>query len=154
MILYRFAHKKFAEDLSGTGAKLVGGRWNSPGIAVIYTSESISLALLEVLANAHTLDDLQSIRLMEIEIPHTVVPEEISLQKMKKDWFRDIDYTQYLGTELLQANQTVCFRCPSAIVHREHNYLLNPAHTDFKKLRLLHSAGFYFDARLFKQKQD
>lgn len=153
MILYRFAHKKFAEDLSGTGAKLVGGRWNLPGVAVIYTSESISLALLEILANAYTLESLQSICLMEIEIPNSIVPEEIRLQKLKKDWFRDIDYTQYLGTEILQASKTACIRCPSAIIHREHNYLLNPGQADFKKIKLLNSAAFYFDERLFKQTQ-
>jgi RES domain-containing protein len=61
MILYRFAHRKFAKDLSGTGARLKGGRWNPPGIPVIYTSENISLALLEILANAQTIEDLRMI---------------------------------------------------------------------------------------------
>ena len=46
MIVYRFAHPKFAHDLSGTGARLKGGRWNTAGTPVIYTSECISLALL------------------------------------------------------------------------------------------------------------
>ena len=65
MIIYRFAHKKFAGDLSGTGAKLNGGRWNFTGIPVVYSSEHISLGLLEILANANTLDDLQNIQLLE-----------------------------------------------------------------------------------------
>ncbi len=54
MTVYRFTHKKFAGELSGTGARLVGGRWNPVGVSVVYTSESISLALLEVLANIPT----------------------------------------------------------------------------------------------------
>ena len=52
MILHRFAHRKYAHDISGTGSKLKGGRWNSVGLAVVYSSERISLSLLEVLANA------------------------------------------------------------------------------------------------------
>ena len=68
MTVYRFTHKKFAGELSGTGARLVGGRWNPVGVSVVYTSESISLALLEVLANTYTLEELQLIQLMEIAI--------------------------------------------------------------------------------------
>lgn len=151
MILYRFAHRKFAKDLSGTGARLKGGRWNPPGIPVIYTSESISLALLEILANAQTLEDLQMIQLMEIEVPAQTHYHKIQLQELKKNWYRDFEYTQWLGKEILQLPQTLVCRCPSAIVHREHNYLLNPLHPDFKKVTLGNTADFYFDERLFRQ---
>lgn len=151
MIVYRFAHRKFANDLSGTGARLKGGRWNPPGLPVIYTSESISLALLEVLANALTLDQLQMIRLMEIDIPNTIDYQDIKLQSLKKDWYHDFDYTQWMGQEILKTKKTMSFRCPSAIVQREHNFLINPLHPDFKKTKLVSSADFHFDERLFKQ---
>ncbi len=151
MILYRFAHRKFAHELSGTGARLKGGRWNPAGLPVLYTSESISLALLEVLANAYTLEELQMIQLMEIEIPAHAECREIKLQSLKKDWYRDIDYTQWMGKEILQSRKTLLFQCPSAIVHKEHNYLINPLHVDFKKVSLHNAADFYFDERLFKQ---
>ena len=82
MIVYRFCHKKYARELSGIGAKLKGGRWNPPGIAVLYTSASISLALLEILANAYSLDDLQMIQLMEIEIPNHLSRHEITLENL------------------------------------------------------------------------
>ena len=151
MIVYRFAHRKFANDLSGTGARLKGGRWNPAGIPVIYTSESISLALLEVLANALTLDELQMIQLMEIELPSTLEYQDIKVQSLKKDWYHDFDYTQWMGQEILQTKKTLSFRCPSAIVHREHNYLINPLHPDFKKAKLIGHSDFRFDERLFKQ---
>ena len=86
MIIYRFAHKKFAGDLSGTGAKLNGGRWNFTGIPVVYSSEHISLGLLEILANANTLDDLQNIQLLEIEVPAQCKPDEIKIEKLKKNF--------------------------------------------------------------------
>jgi RES domain-containing protein len=150
MILYRFCHRKFAHELSGTGARLKGGRWNPAGLPVLYTSESISLALLEVLANAHTLEELQPVQLMEIHIPDNAEYHEVKLQSLKKNWYQDIDYTQWLGKEILQTKKTLLFRCPSAIVHKEHNYLVNPQHADFKKIKLHTATDFYFDERLFK----
>ncbi len=153
MIVYRFAHRKFASELSGTGARLNGGRWNPPGIPVIYTSESISLALLEVLANAGSLQELQLLQLMEIDIPNIAGKQEIKLPNLKKNWFYDFDYTQWMGQEVLQTNKTVLLQCPSAIVHQEHNYLINPLHPDFKKIKLHTSTDFYFDERLFKQQK-
>ncbi|MEO7531949.1 MAG: RES family NAD+ phosphorylase [Sediminibacterium sp.] len=153
MILYRFAHRKFAHELSGIGARLKGGRWNPAGLPVLYTSESISLALLEVLANAYTLEELQMIQLMEIDIPSNTEYQEIKLQNLKKDWYHDFDYTQWMGKEILQSQKTLLFQCPSAIVHKEHNYLVNPLHIDFKKVRLHNAADFYFDDRLFKQQR-
>ena len=151
MIVYRFSHRKFAHELSGTGARLKGGRWNPAGIEVLYASESISLALLEILVNAGSLEELQMIRLMEIDIPATAECHEIKLQSLKKDWYHDIDYTQWLGREILQSKKTLLCQCPSAIVHKENNYLINTLHVDFKKVRLLNTADFYFDERLFKQ---
>lgn len=150
MILYRFSHRKFAQELSGTGARLKGGRWNPAGVSVLYTSESISLALLEVLANTYTLEELQMIQLMEIDIPNNAECQEIKLQSLKKGWYHDFDYTQWLGQEILQTKKTLLCQCPSAIIHKEHNYLVNTLHPDFKKVKLLNSADFYFDERLFK----
>lgn len=150
MIVYRFAHPKFAHDLSGTGARLKGGRWNAAGTPVIYTSECISLALLEVLANAGTLEELQTIQLMEIEIPHNCAVHEIKPQSLKKNWYHDFDYTQWMGEEIFKTAKTLSLRCPSAIVQSEHNYLINPLHPDFKKIKLNSTTHFYFDERLFK----
>jgi RES domain-containing protein len=151
MILYRFSHKKYAHDISGNGARLKGGRWNPAGLAAVYTSENISLALLEILANTYTFDALQTIQLMEIHIPDNASCQEIKLQNLKKDWHRDFDYTQWMGKEILQTQKTLLLRCPSAIVHKEHNLMINPLHPEYKKVKLHDATDFYFDERLFKQ---
>jgi RES domain-containing protein len=151
MIVYRFAYPKFANDLSGTGARLWGGRWNPVGLPVIYSSEHISLALLEILANTGTLDELQRIKLVEIEIPAAVTAHEIKIAALKKNWHADFDYTQWMGQEILRTAKTALVRCPSAIVPNEHNYLINPLHPDFKKVKLKEVSDFRFDERLFKQ---
>ncbi len=150
MIVYRFAHPKFANDLSGNGARLKGGRWNNVGTPVIYTSATISLALLEVLANALTLDELQLMRLMEIELPISEKQQQISLQNLKNNWYLDFDYTQWLGSEILRSKETLHFQCPSALVQSEYNYLINPLHPAFKKVTIKRTAPFHFDERLFK----
>jgi RES domain-containing protein len=150
MTVYRFVHQKFAGELSGTGARLWGGRWNPVGVSVVYASESISLALLEVLANTFTLEELQMIHLMEITIPENTGSQEIKLQQLKKDWHHDFDYTQWMGQEILAARKSLMVQCPSAIVQKENNYLINPLHPDFKKLQWNTVTDFYFDERLFK----
>ena len=150
MIVYRFSHPKFADDISGTGAKQRGGRWNPTGIALLYTSENISLGLLEVLANANTLEELQSIILLEIDIPPAVPLQEIKLSQLKNDWWNDFDYTQWLGAELIKTAKSLLIKCPSAIVDKEHNYLVNPAHPAFRKIKVKRKNDFRFDERLFK----
>jgi RES domain-containing protein len=150
MIVYRFAHHKYADDISGTGAKLVGGRWNSPGYAVLYTSEHISLALLEVLVNANTLVQLKAIQLLEIDIPTQMPTQEIKLSQLKNEWWDDFDYTQWIGNEMIKSTGSLFIKCPSAVVHSEHNILINPAHPLFKKIKVVKKTDFHFDERLFK----
>ena len=149
MIVYRFSHPKYADDISGTGAKLVGGRWNLPGTALVYTSASISLALLEVLVNASTLEQLQVIQLMEIELPETGF-HEVNKARLKKNWWNDFEYTQWMGSEIIRSNAPLIIQCPSVVVDKEHNYLLNPAHAQYNMVKIKASNSFRFDERLFK----
>ena len=151
MIIYRFSHIKYATDISGTGAKLKGGRWNSKGIPVVYGSEHISLGLLETLVNATALQDLINIKLMEIEVPLNCVMNEIKVEKLKEEWYNDIEYCQFIGSEILKLNKALLIKCPSAVVFKEFNYLINPLHPDFKKIKLRDTQNFYFDERLFKK---
>lgn len=150
MMLYRFSHANYANDISGEGARLRGGRWNEKGTPALYTSEAISLGLLEVLVNAHTIEELQQIRLMTIEVPDDASCEELTIKKLRKNWINDFDYTQWLGSQLMKANEVLLVKCPSAVIVQEHNFIINPFHKEFKKVKLLSSASFYFDPRLFK----
>jgi RES domain-containing protein len=150
MIIYRFSHKKYAADISGTGSKLKGGRWNFKGIPVVYSSERISLGLLETLVNTSTLQNLVNMKLMEIEVPQNCAMNEIKIEKLKKEWFNDIEYCQFIGSEILKQNKVLLIKCPSAVVFKEFNYLINPLHVDFKKIKLRDVQNFYFDDRLFK----
>ncbi len=149
MIVYRFSHPKYANDISGTGAKLKGGRWNIIGLPLLYTSESISLCLLEVLANANTLEELQLIQLVEIDIPTNPSLHEIHLSQLKNEWWKDFEYSQWIGSEILKENKALVIKCPSAIIEMESNYLINPLHVSFKKIGVNVIKKFRFDERLF-----
>lgn len=150
MIVYRFANKNYSNDLSGTGAKLFGGRWNHKGLAGLYTSQSISLALLEVLVNALSLEQLESLSLMTLQIPEELETSIMPLTKLKNHWDLDLEYTRFIGSEFLQNRSSLILQCPSAVVFQEKNFLINPMHASFAKLKLVSVEEYRFDKRLFK----
>ena len=149
MIIYRLAIETYKNDLSGTGSKLFGGRWNSVGLAVLYTTQNISLAVLEILVRT----DMQTIpisyHLIKIDIPNAIEPQLISSDKLKKDWKNDIGYTQWMGDEFIKSANSLLLKVPSAIVDEENNYVINPKHNDFKKVKIVKVNKFQFDKRLF-----
>jgi RES domain-containing protein len=151
MIVYRFTNTTYSTDLSGQGAKLFGGRWNHKGLAGLYTSSSISLALLEVLVNALSLDNLQSLALLTLEIPAPLEASLKVLSNLKKDWELDNEYSRFIGSEFLQDRNFLMLQCPSSVIPEESNFLLNPLHVDYKKLKIISSVEYKFDKRLFKK---
>ena len=151
MMVYRFCQQQYNNDISGLGASLFGGRWNNKGFPALYTSESISLSLLEVLVNALDISKLEQLALMTLEIP---APNEKSVYKatnLKPYWHLDFDYTRWIGSEFLQKKDHLYFECPSAVIFQEKNYMINPLHKDFKQIEILTAEKFVFDKRLFKK---
>lgn len=149
MIVYRLTNGDFIDDLSGSGAKLYGGRWNSAGIPAIYTTEHISLAILEVLVHLRKDIHPPNYHLVQIEIPSDENCTIIDRKKLKKTWKDDIAYGRFIGDEFLNSNQSLVLKVPSAIVEQENNYILNPLHSDSAKIKILSSAIFIFDKRLY-----
>ena len=149
MIVYRISNPLYSKDISGTGAKLLGGRWNSKGIPVLYVSEHVSLAVLEMLVNTKFQDYAISLDLIIIQIPDTAQLTEININKIKKGWIEDFGYTAYIGDEFIKDKQSLLLKIPSAVITEEHNYLINPLHADFKKIKVLEIRSFKTDKRLF-----
>ena len=149
MIIYRLATEIYKNDLSGNGAKLYGGRWNSRGLSVVYTTENISLAVLEILVRADMQIIPPSYHLIKIEIPDLIQAIPINTGKLKNGWKDDIGYTQWMGDEFIKSNKALLLKVPSAIVDEENNYIINPEHSDFKKVKIAAIKKFLFDKRLF-----
>ena len=150
MIVYRLTTGRFANDLSGTGSKTYGGRWNPIGIAALYTSQFISLAILEILVRATKNTSPYSYTLTSFEIPENSI-YQVHLKKLKQEWKSDLKYTQGIGEDFLNENQNLCVKVPSAIVPQENNFLLNPLHSDFKKVKIISSELLDLDKRLLIQ---
>jgi len=149
MITYRICNSLFNEDITGTGAKLFGSRWNSKGTAMLYTTEHISLAVLEMLVHNRLKEFSIPLSLLHISIPDALEAKELSLKKLKKDWIKDEAYTQFMGDEFIRSQQSPVLKVPSAVITEEHNYLINPLHPDFKKIKITNTQIFETDKRLF-----
>ncbi len=150
MIVYRISNAAFSDDISGTGAKLNGARWNSKGIPVLYTSQFLSLAVLEMLVNTNFKDYAIALNLMYINFPDTQSITNIDLKHLKNNWRDDFEYTRYMGDEFFKQKETLILKVPSSVIQEEYNYLVNPLHADFKKMKLVKTKSFWPDERLFK----
>jgi RES domain-containing protein len=151
MIAYRFSNSLYKDDISGTGARLFGGRWNYKGTPALYASSTISLALLEILVNAKSLENLKSLALLTLEIPEKLEPSVHKLSNLKKDWVHDGEYCKYIGTHFLLEKKFLFLQCPSAVVEQEMNYIINPLYSEFGKISIVSADDYKFDERLFKK---
>jgi len=149
MILYRIARCPYANDLSGTGARLYGGRWSGIGKPIVYLASSSSLAVLEVLVHLQPLMVPNDYCRMEVEVPDDNILS-VKINELPADW-RDISPPQILtrfGDSFIKEGKYLLLKVPSSIVPTEFNYLLNPAHPDMSKVTLLNRDPFDFDSRL------
>jgi RES domain-containing protein len=136
---------------TGEGARRYGGRWNNKGVGAVYTSGSISLAILEVLVHIPIYDILDEY----VYIPVEFDPElstAIKPANLPANWSQDPapQATKQIGDDWVQNQQSVIIEVPSAIVPTEKNFLINPAHPDFNKLKIGNPGKLEFDPRLIK----
>ncbi len=145
MILHRITTKPYINDLSGTGTMLYGGRWNSKGTRMLYTSESLSLAVLEIIANLSS-SKLNNLYCVELDFPDEL--EINTLAKLPTQWnaFPYMRHTVEYGTRFVKKGG-LCLKAPSAIVPTEHNFLLNPMHDNFYKIKVRDARPFLLDQR-------
>ncbi|MFD2035907.1 RES family NAD+ phosphorylase [Belliella marina] len=151
MLVYRLANRKYSTDLTGTGAALAGGRWNTKGRAVVYSSESIALSLLEVIVNLPPM--MQPLmNLMTLEIPDQFIfnlPED----QLPPNWFK-YPYPNSLAKiaeKYYQDEKILALKVPSAIIHSNFNFLINPNSRNIDNLKLLATEPFVFDPRVYRQ---
>ena len=146
---WRIVKRKHADTaFSGAGARLLGGRWNSPGRPVVYAAGSASLALLEIL-----------VHLESTLLPHYVgIPvrfdsdlvSRLDPDSLPAHWsrFPAPEVLQRIGDGWLIEAETPVLRVPSAVMPLEWNFLLNPRHPRFDELDPGEARGFAPDLRL------
>ena len=151
MIVYRLSRSKFRNDLSGKGAELAGGRWNSKGVPMLYTSESIALCTVEIAVHMPLGIVPLDYYLVRIELPDFDIIPEVKAADLPEVWksFPHSNVTQEIGDQFILEESHLVLKAPSATVQGNHNYLINPRHPDFSKVKVLGSEPFEFDKRLF-----
>lgn len=147
MTLYRISSAKYSAN-DGEGAKLFGGRWNHKGTPVLYCAETASLCALEVLAHAAALP--KGMVMIVADVPDDLPVIVLAKKDLPKGWKAAIapEGTKILGTNRGKSKGSAILSVPSVIVPGERNYLLNPAHPDFKKITFSAPKAFVFDKRL------
>jgi RES domain-containing protein len=151
MELYRISQQEFAEDLTGNGARLFGGRWNSEGIFALYTSSSRSLALLETLA--HTPAKMLNVKvyhLITLSIPDDLLTQKVAVKNLETGWEAPDTrpFTKKIGDQFLTEKKYFMMQVPSVMMPEEMNYVINPLHTDMKQVKLLNKRRIDFDKRV------
>ena len=137
-----------AEAFTGEGARQFGGRWNSPGVAVVYASEHQSLAALETLVHLQPRGSLRFV-VIAVEFAEDLI-EQLPATLLPAHWRGEPPgaATMEIGDAWVRAARTPVFAVPSVIVPQERNYLLNPLHADFRRITVREPLEFTFDPRL------
>lgn len=150
MKLYRSCSFKYLHDLSGAGARINGGRWNSVGRAALYTSESKSLAILEVLANTPLAILRANFSILTLEITGSVLTDEYTPGDLPAGWnaYPVPAAVTRMGDRWLTAGKTLLLKVPSVIVPSEHNVIVNPMHPDFSKIKITATEKLVIDKRI------
>lgn len=151
MELYRISQEKYADDLSGNGAKFYGGRWNSEGLVALYISSSRSLALLETLAHTPAkILDQKVYMLITLSLPDNIGMEKLDKNKLTPGWNAPDTrpLTKKIGDQFLRSNSNLLLAVPSVLIPEENNYLVNTLHPDMKKMKITLMRRIYFDIRL------
>ena len=140
MLAWRLCREPFA-DLGGDGARLFGGRWNSPGHPLVYAASTAALAVLEVRVH--------------LDLPPELLPEDytlltIDLDDLAVETVADLPAEpRALGDAWLVARRTPILCVPSTIVPESTNLLLNPRHPEAGAARIIGQRPFDFDRRLW-----
>ena len=150
MIVYRLNKSYYSEKLTGDGAAKSGGRWNNKGIIIIYTAQSRALCMVEIAVHTPIGIIPKEYVLMSIQLPDSSIYVQ-ELKSLPSNWksFPHIAGTKQLGDSFINDARYLILKVPSAVVQGEFNYLINPKHKDFNKVKIISVQPFDFDQRLF-----
>jgi len=136
---------------SGVGAERTGGRWNYKGYPLVYSSENLSLAALELFV--HVSPGMLPTDLIAVcgILPDSISVEEVRVADLPKNWrqYPAPSALKKIGSDWVVRQSSLVLRVPSAINAEESNLLLNPAHAEIRKLKIESSQPFHFDPRMF-----
>jgi RES domain-containing protein len=149
-LFYCIVQERWATTaLDGEGARLYGGRWNSPGSAAVYLAESRALAALEILVHAQREALLTSWILIERDVPESLI-DKPPVSKLPDNWrLQPTSHrAQAFGTRWLRDYRNMALLLPSVVIPEGNSLLVNPLDPAWAKLKPGKSSPFRFDLRL------
>ena len=148
MKLYRLGQQPHIASTAGLGGLYSDDRWHEIGTPIVYTSEHLSLAKLEVLANAASLP--RRYFLLTLEVPDDASIHCLKETDLPPGWnsLPHNKATVRLAQRWILAGTHWLLRVPSIHATNEYNYLLNPLHSSHSQLRVVSLEPHPFDARL------
>ena len=153
MRVWRLVRERYARTaFSGEGARLYAARWNPAGVPMVYTSTSLSLAVIEIFVHLDPDEQPEDLVSIAAELPVSEADaERVNVKKLPRDWRRvNHPALQKLGAEWAATTRSLVLLVPSAAVDGEWNALVNPRHPDARKIRMEAPKPFQFDARMFR----
>lgn len=151
MLVHRLSVARFPA-LDGEGARLYGGRWNTPGRAVVYTSSSRALAALELLVHVNARRAPANLVLATIDLPDDAVASAATVDPatLPHGWAARVGEPtlKAIGDAWVDDGQALLLGVPSAPIPEEGNWLVNPRHPDAARVRVVATRPFTFDPRL------
>lgn len=146
---YRLSlHKHAGRAFAGEGARRAGGRWNPRGLPLVYTSATLSLAALEFLVHLSGPQDAPEMVFFQIEFDSRLVTGA----RLPKTWLElKLRETRALGRTWIEKASSPVLQVPSFVIPSERNFVLNPAHPDFRRIKIGRAQHFRLDARLYKR---
>ena len=149
MRFYRIADSRHSPE-TGEGARLHGGRWNSPGRAVIYACETMTGAMLEKLVHTNGRMPKHQVG-VTYEAPNALKAISVDPGEVPGWEMPDMIASRATGDAWLASGESAILRVPSVVFSVERNVLLNPAHSDFAKIRIVGVEPVRWDDRLFEE---
>lgn len=139
----------------GEGAYRYGGRWSSPGIRLSYTSEHESLAMLEYFVHLDIDDPPDDLVLAVAEVPDGVARQRIKAGSLPKNWRESAVPAELarVGDEFVRRAEHCLLVVPSVLAPSENNYLINPAHSDYRLIVVRGVEPLSYDARMFGKRR-
>jgi RES domain-containing protein len=154
--VYRIAKEKpgryRADDLSGNGAALSGGRWNARGTPVLYTSANASTAVLETRVHATGILPRANLFLVTIDVPDQLLGAAFE-PALPPDWNLagiSPQTTVEIGQAWITQANALAMKVPSVVCPADFNYMLNPRHPDMRDVAVIAADAFELDPRLFR----
>jgi RES domain-containing protein len=141
--------RHLAHAFDGEGARLYGGRWNSPGLGVVYLAESLSLAALEILVHLQSTAPLVAFAAIPVRFDARLM-RSVPAKALPADWRASPPPAalRTIGDAWLAEARSAVLAVPSAVVESERIFLVNPAHPGFARMHRGRPRPFAFDARL------